>query len=361
MRKVQLFEPQTGARHAGSKAPGDVQTIATEFGFEAFPLHRFIPPNRLWFPIMRFCRFLQRKRYARDLPSDSVVFAQFPTSLVGGGFNRPMTELVRRIKETKRQKVVSIVHDVECIRGKVDPLSRPMSEDLRFWCETADVLIVHNRRMAGWFQRNGIPSERLVPLELFDYLAPGFAPRADGAESRSVCIAGNLDSAKAGYLAQLVDIADVRWELYGPNYRPVGHPDQIRYHGTVPPDALPGRLEGGFGLVWDGDSIESCSGGMGEYLKVNSPHKLSLYLAAGLPVIVWEESAAVDFVRVNDVGFSVRSLREIGARLAALSEAGYSRFKRNAYDISAKLRTGHFTKTALGKAMALLDNTVPRQ
>ena len=357
MRKVQLFEPQTGAKHAGSKAPGDVQAIAAECGFEAFPMRRFIPPNRLWFPAMRFCRRLQRKRYARDMPGDSVVFIQFPTSIVGGEFNRPMTELVRRVKETKRQKVITLVHDVECIRGKTEPLSLPMSEDLRFWCETADVLIVHNRRMADWFQRNGVSPERIVPLEIFDYLAPGFVPRPDATDSRSVCIAGNLKSAKAGYLAQLADIADVRWELYGPNYRPVDCPDRIRYHGTVAPERLPERLEGGFGLVWDGNSVDSCSGGMGEYLKVNSPHKLSLYLASGLPVIVWGESAAADFVQANDVGFAVRSLREIGERLAALSDADYFRFKRNACSVSEKLRTGHFTKTALAKALASVDNT----
>ena len=360
MRRIQLFEPQTGARHAGSKAPGDVQAIAAECGFEAFPMHRLIPPNRLWFPVMRFCRRLQRRRYARDVPDDSVVFVQFPTSLVGGGFNRPMTELVRRVKETKRQKVVSLVHDVECIRGKSDPLSLPMSEDLRFWCETADVLIVHNRRMADWFQRNGVSPTRLVPLEIFDYLAPGFVRRTDATERRSVCIAGNLDSAKAGYLARLADVTDVRWELYGPNYRSAGRTERIRYHGTVAPERLPERLEGGFGLVWDGDSIDSCAGGMGEYLRVNAPHKLSLYLAAGLPVIVWDESAAADFVREHGVGFPVRSLREIGMRIAAISEPNYDRLKRNAGAISAKLRSGHFTKSALAKALALVDNTTPR-
>ena len=360
MRKVQLFEPQTGARHAGSKAPGDVQAIAAECGFEAFPMHRLIPPNRLWFPVMRLLRRLQRNRYERDVPGESVLFVQFPTSIVGGTFNRPMTELVRRVKETKRQKLVSLIHDVECIRGKTEPLSLPMSEDLRFWCETADVLIVHNRRMADWFQRNGVSPTRLIPLEIFDYLAPGFVPRPDATDSRSVCIAGNLDSAKAGYLAQLADIADVRWELYGPNYRSAGRTEQIRYHGTVAPERLPERLEGGFGLVWDGDSIDSCAGGMGEYLRVNAPHKLSLYLAAGLPVIVWDESAVADFVREHGVGFPVRSLREIGSCIAAVSEPDYDRLKRNAGAISAKLRSGHFTKTALAKALALVDNTTPR-
>jgi hypothetical protein len=233
-----------------------------------------------------------------------------------------------------------------------------MSEDLRFWCETADVLIVHNRRMADWFQRNGVSPTRLIPLEIFDYLAPGFVRRTDATECRSVCIAGNLDSAKAGYLARLGDVADVQWELYGPNYRPISRSDRIRYHGTIAPERLPERLEGGFGLVWDGDSVESCSGGMGEYLRVNSPHKLSLYLSAGLPVIVWEESAAADFVRNNGVGFAVRSLHDIGPRLDALSDENYERFKRNACAISGKLRSGHFTKTALAKALVFLDNTV---
>ncbi len=32
------------------------------------------------------------------------------------------------------------------------------------------------------------------------------------------------------------------------------------YFGSFLPDELPAALEGGFGLVWDGDSAETCSG-----------------------------------------------------------------------------------------------------
>lgn len=357
MRKVQLFEPQTRARHAGSKAPSDVQTIVEQCGFETFPLHRFIPPNRLWFPIMRLLRRLQRNRYARDIPEEAVVFVQFPTSLVGGEFNHPMTERIRSVKERKRQKIVSLIHDIECIRGQTNPLSCPMSEDLRFWSETADILIVHNQPMMDWFHQNGVPLEKIIPLGIFDYLVPGFVPQADTSRCCSVCLAGNLDPAKAGYLKHLPDVANVRWELYGPNYRPTEPSDRLSYHGSVAADELPGKLEGDFGLVWDGTSIDSCTGGMGEYLKVNSPHKLSLYLASGLPVIVWNESALADFVQANGIGFSVRSLREIGVRLAAISDQDYARFKRNACIVSAKLISGHFTKTALAKALVIVDNS----
>ena len=39
------------------------------------------------------------------------------------------------------------------------------------------------------------------------------------------------------------------------------------YFGSFLPDELPVALEGGFGLVWDGDSAETCSGVFGEYLR----------------------------------------------------------------------------------------------
>ena len=35
------------------------------------------------------------------------------------------------------------------------------------------------------------------------------------------------------------------------------------YFGSFLPDELPAALEGGFGLVWDGDSAETCSGVFG--------------------------------------------------------------------------------------------------
>ena len=56
------------------------------------------------------------------------------------------------------------------------------------------------------------------------------------------------------------------------------------YFGSFLPDELPAALEGGFGLVWDGDSAETCSGVFGEYLRYNNSHKASLYLASGFPL-----------------------------------------------------------------------------
>ena len=42
--------------------------------------------------------------------------------------------------------------------------------------------------------------------------------------------------------------------------------DELKYKATY-------KMEGSFGLVWDGTSKDTCIGGFGEYLKFNNPHK----------------------------------------------------------------------------------------
>lgn len=59
------------------------------------------------------------------------------------------------------------------------------------------------------------------------------------------------------------------------------------WHGSFKPEESPEHLQG----VWDGDSVDTCAGNTGAYLRYNNPHKTSLYLACGMPVIVWKEAA----------------------------------------------------------------------
>ena len=106
---------------------------------------------------------------------------------------------------------------------------------------------------------------------------------------------------------------------------------------------------GGFGLVWDGDSAHTCSGMYGEYLKINNPHKASLYLASGFPIIVWKQSALADFVRNNNCGILVNSLFEIAETLKSISEDEYQEMIKNSKRIGEKIRQGHYLKIAVEK------------
>ncbi|MEI3535629.1 MAG: hypothetical protein V8R16_02480, partial [Bacilli bacterium] len=82
----------------------------------------------------------------------------------------------------------------------------------------------------------------------------------------------------------------------------------------------------------------------GKYLKYNNPHKLSLYLAAGLPVIVWSKSAIAKFVIDNNVGICVNNLNEINDKI---KKSNYELIRNNAIKIGEKIRKGYFLNNCL--------------
>ena len=82
---------------------------------------------------------------------------------------------------------------------------------------------------------------------------------------------------------------------------------------------------------------------------MNNPHKASLYLASGFPIIVWSQSALADFVRKNQCGIIVDSLFEIADCLNSIDEEDYQELIKNSKIVGEKLRKGHFLKTALEK------------
>ena len=145
------------------------------------------------------------------------------------------------------------------------------------------------------------------------------------------------------------------FELYGVNYEENHQKLNVHYHGSFMPDELPFHLIGGFGLVWDGTAVDSCNGATGEYLKLNNPHKASLYTAAGLPIIIWSKAALADLVEKEKIGFSVNSLTDIPEKLRGLSDEEYDQFKKNLENLSEKVRTGYFFRKALEELESRLD------
>ena len=82
-------------------------------------------------------------------------------------------------------------------------------------------------------------------------------------------------------------------------------------------------------------------------MRINNPHKSSLYLASGFPVIVWKEAAIARFVLDEGVGIAVSSLDELNSVLSGLTDDEYSDLLRNVERVSARLRRGYYTEKAL--------------
>ena len=116
------------------------------------------------------------------------------------------------------------------------------------------------------------------------------------------------------------------------------------------PDELPGALEGSWGLVWDSQSVDSCIGPTGNYLRYNNPHKASLYLSSGLPLIVWADSALAAFVRDNRVGICIDSLKELRRLIDRISSKEYAEMVANSSRLAENLRSGYYTRVAMETA-----------
>ena len=117
--------------------------------------------------------------------------------------------------------------------------------------------------------------------------------------------------------------------------------EKMLYKGVFNPEELPNKLEGNLGLVWDGNYDESDEYVTFKfYTKYNNPHKLSCYIAAGLPVIVWNKSAIADFVRKYNIGYEISNLYEINN----LDFSDYEKKKENVKDLTKKVRNGYFTR-----------------
>lgn len=363
----EIVVDEAGRRTAAGKARDDADAILTRLGYQPLEIHEDeearAHQNALQKVGSHVSFYQEWKHLCAPLVSGDVLVVQFPARSHSILLSRLFADLKRR-----GVTLVLVIHDLEILRaGQRAELSgrekwRLNKEELEA-LRLSSRIIAHNDKMAARLVELGVPSSNIVVLGLFDYLMDDYDAARMGARHISadgpVAIAGNIRRDKAGYAYDLP--ADLRVNLYGPNYtgeaadmrqpssEPAGQP--VRYYGSFDPDDLPYRLEGSFGLVWDGPTAATCAGPYGEYLRINNPHKCSLYLASGLPVAIWSEAALADFVRENACGLAVESLDELKQSLEDLDEQGYEQMRRNAEAIGRRLRGGYYLTNALENAL----------
>lgn len=313
---------------ASSKAKLDAEVILKEYGY----LNLGLPPSTINNYLGTFRTFVSNLIGILRMPIRKIVLFQFPQHNIGWKF---------KLAKLKRNKTVILIHDLNYLRFK-------RKKDLKY-LKQAEYLICHNNRMKEWLINEGINKEGQIScLELFDYISNYTdseisIPDFDKKNIR-IAFAGNL--AKSNFLNEC-HFDTIKLKLFGIKGDNLNIGKGVEYLGCYPPEDLYKHLDSHFGLIWDGDSIDKNDGILGEYLRYISPHKLSMYLSAGLPVIVSEESAMADFVKDNKIGITIDSLLEIESKLLSLSEEEYRHIKNNVIPIRNKLLEGYFLKNAL--------------
>lgn len=346
MKKYQLWEIRDNGNNAGTKAPLDVKEVATKFGFKTVNVIRKGEEKDIVSRTYRQIYFLNSwQKIYREIEPNSLLLLQVPFH----DHELSRTSVLKKLKSKKNIKIIYIVHDVEELRKIND--NNFYQREFNLMLNLADQIIVHNNVMMKFFIEKGVSTNKLINLEIFDYLneerleLPTY--------SKEIFIAGNLDVRKVKYLSDLNKI-NASFTLYGSNFS-LKEYKNINYKGSVKPDQLPHLLNKGFGLIWDGESISTCSGVFGQYLKYNNPHKLSLYLSSGLPVIIWDQAAEASFVKDKNLGIVISSLCDLPDVLDSISEEQYLELAYNVKKEAEKLKKGFYSEKALKEAIDRIE------
>ncbi|WP_290033351.1 beta-1,6-galactofuranosyltransferase [Ligilactobacillus cholophilus] len=321
--------------NAGPKARTDIDYFLKQLGFKN--LCSFNCQSRFW-------RHIQKQRLIwHDIPQalknlkgqDATVFFQYPI------YSKILMKKILKTAKKNVSRFYVIIHDLESLRIFKDRIGFQKFE-VNFFNQT-DGLIVHNERMKRALKQMGV-NVPMISLEIFDY--QNAVPLTVHKNHQGIAFAGNL--AKAPFLEkwnlnQLIN-------LYGP-HKQLQYPQNVYYRGVFPPDQLSAHLNESFGLIWDGNGLDKCNGMYGEYLKYNNPHKASLYLSSGMPIIVWNQSALSDLVQKYHVGIAVEKLQDLDQILPQLSDEDYCKMQKNAMQLANRLRKGYFIKSAVEKLL----------
>ncbi len=327
---------------AGSKARWDIEQIMKDMGFRAIGKCHMVSKHRL----LHFIRMLiTTMRMPDRINKGDMLVLQYPIKYY---------ETICRLAHWRGSRVVTFVHDLGCFRKKNRSVKKEMQR-----LNMSDDLIGCNPTICQWLRDNGFTGYKgkgcLEILQAFDFLSNSECTDRKGkCPSHQIAYAGQLARRKNSFLYKFGHhIEGYTVNVYGKGFDKshAANPEKFNDKGFMEPDALIANIEGDFGLVWDGDAVDCCSGDWGEYLMVNTPHKVSLYMRCGLPIIIWRKAAMARFVEENGIGICVDSLREINGIYRRLAQVDYDRMCDNVARVSRMMSEGKFFSYAISRLM----------
>jgi len=328
-----------GLGSAGNKAKTDIERIMQDMGFKNVGLPQSTSDNKVAHFTLTLAGVLKAPFC---ISRGDMLVLQYPL--------KKYFTFVCKLAHMRGAKVIAVIHDLGSFRRKALTTHHEISR-----LNNADFIIAHNDSMKRWLEKHGCRA-KLYTLGIFDYLSDTVAPATEPQKQPyTIVYAGALNPRKNMFLYTWGEhIRSFGVRLYGNGFdkSQAKGGDRFETMGFVKSDDLIATARGSFGLVWDGSSTDACAGDWGEYLKINNPHKTSLYIRCCLPVIIWSEAALAPFVRDNGIGICVGSLRELDDILARLTPEEYDRMKENVCAVSRRLASGYYIKNALNTVIS---------
>lgn len=251
--------------------------------------------------------------------------------------------LMRHLYAYRDLGKIIFIHDVPPLMSES---YRPQLQRYIDYYNQADLVIVPSRKMLDVLREHGLMVKKTVIHKMFDYVASA-DETIKPVFRKVVNLAGNPNSDPELEFCrdwksdnvQLAVTADGGDWAHGKN---IGFLGWFRNDNSLV-NAL--RKSGGFGLLWSVNFSGT------EYNKINAPYKLSVCLAAGLPVVVPVGIAEQDTVIRKNLGFAAATLEEAADMIEHMKEEEYRNMAENVGRFSYLLREGFFTRKALTDAV----------
>jgi hypothetical protein len=321
--------------HHGGVGNKDIESILNKDGFIPIRLlERFKPINFL-------IRLISMASWVWKIKSNSLVAFQFPV------YPR-MFRILLYLLAKKKVNLLVILSDIDGLKTDNQQLLKNELKLLKLCTH----FVVHGGTMERWLLEN-LPeavTAKIAQLGPFDFLTAPF--RENRHLQPSVCFAGNLS--KSGFLVHLPQSESIEYHLYGEN-PPKGclHNSSINYHGVYNPYRLPSIIEGSFGLIWDGEGADGPSGAIGNYQQYIFPHKLSLYILAGMPVIAPKFGGSAEYIRSMGIGWLINSLEEVPELLLTMDEISYQHVRKKILSLQLEISGGEHLTEAINKLIRI--------
>lgn len=348
MRRVYISKNHPSLK-SGNRAKYDMERMMDEIGFQNIGCPPNFSENKVFGSFYTLCSVLLGLINVRK-GDYLVLFYPF----------KKYYSLICNIAHLKGAKIITAIYDFGYYRRK-----RVTREEEKKRLAKNDYLLVVNKYM----KQELLDQNYSMPIGIFhlwDVLSDSMdvepIDKTDISNPIEIIYAGDLKPGVHDFFRMMdkqCPPQNTRYSIYGSIFdtHEIIHKDQFKKLGFLPTDDIIKTTTGDWGLVWYGNDIDEIDGAYGEYLKITTSHKPCTYMRCHIPIISWSQAALADFIKEHNVGICIDSLRELDQILPQITREEYQIMKNNTIEISDKLKSGYYFKTAYLEAENLLKES----